>query len=265
MASISKLIQLTSTNNIEPLAVCQNIISLPLHRFHLFPKLPLEIREMIWEFALPNGSRILRTAVSIEYARGYTYIAGSQSKFMDKKAYVPRFYVNDKGNTALPTLHTCREARQVPIKHYPVHLPTFPLNRELRLGPNDVLEIDLYHMIQILEDDAFPEYLSLFGGLKRIWLIEDYNDATLLSHLPPDFVDFPITKDRVPPSSRDPLFKKWALARKLEKNLSGSNYFRGGHNMPEVKIRYQEQARLSEIARRSSGIDYDNMWSPLYW
>jgi hypothetical protein len=69
-----------------------------LKTFHSFPKLSVEVREMIWELALPAGRRH-----RIEYAQANTYVTDPQPKVKDKKVCVPQFHVGSP-TSGLPTL-----------------------------------------------------------------------------------------------------------------------------------------------------------------
>ena len=153
MASNSPDTQLTSANDTQLVLACTDDMSQPLVTFHPFPKLPLEIRDMIWELALPDGRRILRLNLLVMCSPPSTSVSKSikpcrHTTFQGKKGCVRQFCFESRDhNTILPTLETCRESRRATLIHYPIRLRAFQREHEIRLGPEDVVDLDVVKSI----------------------------------------------------------------------------------------------------------------------
>ncbi|KAN0117057.1 hypothetical protein V8E51_003034 [Hyaloscypha variabilis] len=255
MAFPSQETKPTPSNNGQSLVSSQDKMSQPLDIFHPFPKLPLEIREMIWELALPDGRRILRPDIVVAYDKPIASTTEPQSLGLGNKVCVARFHFSKMENNVIHTLQTYYEAHRVTLKRFPFRLPDTSKKEEIRFGADDILELCLEKWVRSRRDDLLKA-LSMFRGLKTILLIEDYNDVTIActnDRYPADFVEFPNGHDQVAPFKRDSLSEIWMLAQKLKRVLAESGSYSDAQNIPKVKVMYQEHARLDEIARRGAG------------
>ncbi|PMD14651.1 hypothetical protein NA56DRAFT_369102 [Hyaloscypha hepaticicola] len=75
----------------------KNSTTKTLTKFTCFDKLPFELREMVWKFALP-GPRTITVSKT------------------DKS--VPQVKTNAKGILPTPLMHTCHESRQLALQRY---------------------------------------------------------------------------------------------------------------------------------------------------
>lgn len=88
--------------------------------FAIFEKLPLELRQMIWKFALPDGRRVL---------------FGSATRYDGCEVFAENLAQHPKYPG---TLHANLESRQVTLEHYilPCHSGPFGETAHVRAGLN---------------------------------------------------------------------------------------------------------------------------------
>ncbi|PMD12086.1 hypothetical protein NA56DRAFT_666655 [Hyaloscypha hepaticicola] len=120
------------------LGQAQEII-MPLEEFKLFPQLPSELRDKIWEFATP-GPRI----VTVRARESFTETVTTEREGTDIIVIVRKIRFNiafSCNMKALGMLRACRESRQVIVERLPIRLPSRISTQEIRLSLHDVLSI----------------------------------------------------------------------------------------------------------------------------
>jgi len=152
MAFTSQETKPTPSNNGQSLVSSQDKMSQPLDIFHPFPKLPLEIREMIWELALPDGRRILRSDIVVTYDKPIASTTEPQSLGLGTKVCVARFHFSKMENNVIHTLQTCYEARRVTLKRFPFRLPDTSKKEEIRFGADDIFELCLEKWVRVCKE-----------------------------------------------------------------------------------------------------------------
>ncbi|KAN0117059.1 hypothetical protein V8E51_003036 [Hyaloscypha variabilis] len=95
-----------------------------LKKFTLFPKLPPELRDMMWNIAAP-GPRI----VTVDAGECFN---------LNTNTFKMRFASDNKVHGML---RACRESRQIMLRLLPIRLPSKYWKKELRIGHHDVLSI----------------------------------------------------------------------------------------------------------------------------
>lgn len=110
--------------------------------FHLFPKLPAEIRDMIWKESLPQQDelRSFSIAKSEKERRGIYLVAATE--------YPPISIV-------------CRAARHAAISHLPIALPSVA-GHPLRIHPRTTVSLQLNLTTELKEDTGFEAMVDRF-------------------------------------------------------------------------------------------------------
>jgi hypothetical protein len=157
-------------------------------KFHRFPQLPLEIRQMIWLYSLQR-ERIIRL-----YLEEFIDLPSTQEA-EDATNKSARYCVSVNGYQVLSKLlRLNRESRDVALRFYRVHFPCIlrrgPLSNETRrrgflyFNPeNDFLYIRAEHNSKPLRQMTLPDFLyrlKIIYDPKQIGLLNLAIDASLL-------------------------------------------------------------------------------------
>ncbi|PVH78761.1 hypothetical protein DL98DRAFT_634151 [Cadophora sp. DSE1049] len=128
--------------------------------FTPFPRLPPELRDQIWEKALP-GRRVLRLGGLTDPFHRIKFEGtsmGSHDFWFETMTYrySPDFTTRDKD---IPMLRAWKHSRAVVLKAYPLSLPSIGGKNEIRFNKHDIIVFkDFYDLSQGLRNAILRKY-----------------------------------------------------------------------------------------------------------